>query len=246
VPGIARDIVVKVASEPDEYRQAFRLLTNCYRSRGYDSAGVAPYRFSAHHALPETAILVAKHGKRVVATLSMIPDTTLLGLPMEATYPVEVARLRLQGRRLGEACNLAGAGLGLHEFARVFLALIKLAIHYHVSRGGDSWIIAVHPRHRKFYRRMLGFVPFGGRRAYSAVRDHPAEAYVLDAASMAEHAPKSHRKIFGEPLPAHVLAPVGWSPRLVRFFGRRSSQVDPETIEHILRAVDRCGAQRRW
>ncbi len=246
MPGIARDIRVKVASERGECEQAFRLLADSYRARGYDAPGAPPYRFTPYHALPETAMLVAKHGERVVATLSLIPDTTLLGLPMESSYPDEIDRLRLQGRRLAEAGSLAGAGLDQREFARVFRAMNQLLFQYHASQGGDSCVIAVHPRHRNFYRRAFGFVPVGERRAYSAVSDHPAEAYMLDLTSMEVHAPKAHREIFGEPLPEHVLAPAGWSPGLVRFFGDRSSQVDRETIEDILRAVERSGGLRRW
>jgi hypothetical protein len=69
---------------------------------------------------------------------------------------------------------------------------------------------------------------------------------MVDAESMVLHAPNAYREIFGEPLPEHVLAPVRWSPELVRYFGGRSSQVDSQTIEEILSAVEREGGQRRW
>jgi hypothetical protein len=244
VPDIARDIRVKIASESGEWEQAFRLVAANYRARGYDAPGSAPYRFTPHHALPETVTLVAKQGDCVVATLSLIPDTMQLGLPMESIYAAEVARLRRQGRRLAEATSLADAGLSLREFVRVFRALIRLAMQYHVSRGGDSWVITVHPRHRTFYQKVVGFVPLGSCRAYPAVQDHPAEAYLLDVEGMKVQAPEMHRDVFGEPLPEHVLAAPGWSPEWVRYFGSRSSRADREAIEEVLHDVEQSGGLR--
>jgi hypothetical protein len=190
--------------------------------------------------------LVAKHGDRVLATLSLIPDTTRLGLPMESIYAAEVAQLRCHGRRLAEATSLADEGLSLREFVRVFRALIRLGMQYHVSRGGDSWVITVHPRHRNFYQKVVGFVPLGSCRAYPAVQGHPAEAYILDAKLMKVHAPEMHRDVFGEPLPEHVLAAPGWSPEWVRYFGSRSSQADRDAIEEVLHVVQHSGSLRHW
>jgi hypothetical protein len=217
-----------------------------YRARGYDVPGEPPYRFTAYHALPDTVVAVAKAGNRVVATLSLVPDTTLLGLPLENIYPREIEQLRRQGRCLAEATSLADTGLSLREFARVFRTLIKLVMQHHVDRGGDSWVIAVHPRHRTFYQKAFGFVPMGACRAYPEVQDHPAEAYMLDVESMKRRVPEVHSAVFGEPLPKDVLAAQGWSPKLVRYFGKRSCRTDPSTIDEILHVVNNFGSQRRW
>ena len=74
-------------------------------------------------------------------------------------------------------------------------------MQYHVRQGGDTWVITVNPRHRNYYRKVLGFVPLGPRRSYPAVRDHPAEAFLLDVGLMRANAPAMHREVFGEPLP---------------------------------------------
>jgi hypothetical protein len=237
---------VKIASQPGEWRQAFQLVAANYRARGYDIPGEPPYRFTPYHALPDTVVAVAKDGNRVVATLSLVPDTTLLGLPMENIYPGEVEQLRRQGRCLGEATSLADTGLTLREFVRVFRTLIKLLMQHHASRGGDSWVIAVHPRHRSFYQKAFGFVPIGACRAYPEVQDHPAEAYLVEFASMKVKLPEVHSEVFGEPLPKDVLAPRGWSPEVVRYFGRRSCRTDLCTIDKILHVVNNFGSQRRW
>jgi hypothetical protein len=246
VPGLARSIEIKIASDQAEWEQAFQLLAANYRARGYESPGSKPFRFTPYHVLPGTMLLVAKDEDRVVATLSLVPDTSLLGLPLEDIYADEVADLRRRGRHLAEAICLADAGLSIREFVQVFKSLIKLAMQYHASQGGDAWVITVNPRHRNFYRKVLGFVPLGPCRAYPSVQDHPAEAYLLDVEAMQVDAPGMYLEMFGEPLPEQVLKPPAWSPDRVRHFASRSTQVDHRTVDQLLLVVEHLGSPPRW
>lgn len=247
VPGLARRIEVKIAATRDEFEQAFRLLARRYQGRGYEEPSPKLFRFTPYHVLPETVTFVAKHGAAVVATLSLVPDTALLGLPLEGIFGPEVALLRREGRRLAEVTSLADQDLGPREFLRVFTALIRLMFQHHVQRGGDSWVITIHPRHARFYRKALGFVPLGPRRSYPSVRDHPAEAYLLDVGLMRANAPAMHREIFGEPLPAAVLTAPGRPGDHAHYFGDRSTQADRRTILDLLHRVERLGGSTpRW
>jgi hypothetical protein len=234
VPELGRPIRVKIATERDEFEQAFLLVADRYKARGYDASDAGPYRFTPYHALPGTVTFVAKEGDRVVATLSLVPDNDALGLPMESIYGDEVAALRRQGRSLAEVTSLAEEGLTPREFLQVFSALIRLVCQYHVWNGGDSWVITVNPRHSSFYRRVLGFVPIGPCRTYSAVGDHPAEAFLLDVDIMRESVPKKHGEIFGEGLPWSVLTPKSRPADHAVYFGSRSTQVDRETVLEVL------------
>lgn len=242
VQGLAREIQVKIASEKGELEQAFELLAANYRARGYEAAGDKPFRFTPYHALPGTVTLVAVHHERVLATLTLVPDSAVLGLPMESIYGPEVAELRAAGLRPAEAISLADTDLAIREFIQVFKALIKLAMQYHESRGGNCWIVTVNPRHRSFYQKVLGFTPLGPQRSYPTVQNHPAEAYLLTAASMAANAPQMYQEVFGEKLPAPVLTANRWSQEHVRYFGAHSSQLDEATLSSLLDSIHR--AQR--
>ena len=164
VMGVTRDIQVKIATEQAEFEEAFALVAANYRARGYESPGDKPYRFTPYHALPTTVTLVAKHEGKVVATLSLVPDTEFLGLPMESIFGEEIAGLRQEGRKMAEAISLADSGLSIREFVQVFKAMIRLGMQYHASRGGDTFVITVNPRHRSFYQKVLGFESLGPRR----------------------------------------------------------------------------------
>jgi hypothetical protein len=236
---------VKIASERGEFEQAFRLLACRYKARGYDPPSARAFRFTPHHALPGTVTFVAKDGERVVATLSLVPDNPSLGLPMERLYGEEIEDLRREGRQLAEVISLAEDGLSHREFLRVFGAMIRVMFQYHVRHGGDTWVITVNPRHRNYYRKVLGFVPLGSCRSYSAVRDHPAEAFLLDVDLMRENAPGKYREIFGEPLPWPVLTATARPADHARDFGAESTQADYRTILGVLAAGGHAGRPAR-
>jgi hypothetical protein len=246
VPGIARDIRVKIASQPDEWAHAFELVANNYRACGYEMPSAKLLRFTPYHALPGTVVFVALHEQKVVATFSLVPDNRRLGLPMETIYGPEIDSLRLAGCRLGEGTSLAVQGLSQREFVQVYTTLIRLLMQYHVSRGGDTWVITVNPHHRNFYCKSMGFQPLGTCRTYPAVADAPAEAFVLDRKVMKTNAPKMYEQVFGEWLPPQALAASPLPAALAWHFAALSSQTDIEAIGALLSAVERDGPGRRW
>ena len=246
VAGPSRTLEVKIAATRDEFEQAFRMLACQYRTRGYESPSPKLFRFTPYHVLPDTTTFVAKHGATVVATLSLVPDTALLGLPLEGIYGPEVAHLRREGRRLAEVTSLADQGLGHREFLHVFAALARLMCQHHASQGGDSWVITTHPRHAAYYRKVLGFVPLGPRRSNPAVQDHPAEALLMDVNLMRAKAPTRHLEIFGEPLPRSILAAPGRPCDHAQYFSTQSTQADRRTILDLLHQVEHLGGRSRW
>jgi hypothetical protein len=247
VPRLARDFEVKIASKREEWKEAFQLVARNYQACGYETPLASNLRFTPYHALPETVTLIARYEGRVVMTLSLVPDNTALGLPLESIYKEEVARLRRQRRRLAEVISLAAdQEVTMREFRQVFVTLIKLSIHYHMSRGGDTWVITVNPRHRDFYTRGLGFAALGPPRTYSAVLDHPAEAYYMDIPLLEAQGPKMHREIFGEPVPAEALVAPPMLPHLVRYLGTQTSEASAQKIRETFDFDAYFKNRRRW
>ena len=234
VPGVSRDIRIQIATTRSDWEQAFQLVADNYQARGFEAGG-GDYRFTTHHALPETIVLVAKEGTRVVATLSLVPDSVQLGLPLESLYGDELSQLRRQGRRMVETTCLADRGLSAREFVQVFTALMQLGWQYWNARGYRTNVITVSPRHAAFYTRLLGYQRLGPRRAYAQVQGAPAEAFYLDPELMQAHAPAMHQRIFGQRLPANALNATPMPPDLVRHFAQRSSQTSLAAVERVLR-----------
>lgn len=246
VPGVTRDIEVKIAATAEEWEAAFRLVRKNYVESGYETESSKLLRFTPYHALPDTTVFVAKCEGEVVATFSLVADGKPLGLPLDALYEEEVEALRRQGRRLAEVTSLAASGLTQREFIQVFTAMIRLMKQYHLRQGGDTWVITVNPKHRAFYCKMLGYTSLGPCRSYAAVAGNPAEAYWVDGPQMQAAGSKMYDQVFSEALPDEMFAAAKMSPDLVRKLAGQSSQFDVLDAEQILGYVKSHGSTRAW
>ncbi len=194
----------KIAETREEIHEAFRLVYSNYLNKGLIEANPLKIRITPYHALEcaDVFISVAADSGKVIGTMSLIGDNGL-GLPMEEVYPKEVRRLRNTGVRIAEVCSLAEKFVG--KSFRDLMRLINLMSQRARYRGIDELLIAVHPRHAKFYSDFLSFEPFGPERVYAAVCDHPAVAMRLNLTHLHQRDPSSHRRMFGKPFPGCLL-----------------------------------------
>jgi hypothetical protein len=247
VPGITRDIEVKLANTVPEWEAAFRLVRENYLDSGYDNPSQKLFRFTPYHALPDTTVFVAKCDGQVVATFTLVPDARPLGLPLESLYQEEVDTLRQEKRRIAEVTSLAVDDLTQREFVQVFTTMIRMIIQYHLFHGGDTWVITVNPRHRAFYCKTIGFVSLGPCRSYEAVKGHPAEAYWTDLNLIRTRAPKMFEAAFAESFAPEMLAAARMPVDLVRrLAAHTSSQFNVLDVEQILSYVERNRNPRCW
>jgi hypothetical protein len=124
--------------------------------------------------------------------------------------------------------------------------MVRLALQYHESLGGDTTLLTVNPRHTPFYSKFFGTIPLGELRKYPAVRDAPAEALLSDRTTMAANAPAMFKAVYGDPLPASVLAAPPRPTDHVEFFGPHSTAADLRTIRELALVVDELGSPPRW
>jgi hypothetical protein len=192
--------VYKIAGDRDEFLNAFRLAYQAYLRCGLVRPNPDLMRITPYQMLPTTEVFVATEEDQVVATVSLVRDGEL-GLPMEAVFGEEVAWRRLQGVHLGEVSCLASRERSLTRSLPVVLQLMSLMAQCAQRRGVNQLIIAVHPKHLKFYQSFTGFEPIGDERPYGPVCDKPAVAMVLDLDRFEHHHPKLHRRFFGTPFP---------------------------------------------
>jgi hypothetical protein len=197
-PLVEGGIVYKVADNQHDRSAAFRLVHDAYVDAGLMCRNVSQMRVMPHHLLATTAVFVALDNDRVIATLSLVGDGRL-GLPMESVYAREVSDIRQPDCWLGEVSALASApastaAVGLD----VVVGLMRLMAQFSRRHGLDHLLVAVHPRHARFYERCLGFRPFGSEKAYPSVCDHPAVALHLDLSRLEEDPPATYGLFFGE------------------------------------------------
>ena len=207
-----RQVKYRVTSTRQELEDAFRLVYRSYLQSNLCEPNRFGMRVTPHHLLPTTECFVAKLLDETIGTISVIMDGEL-GLPMESVYDLEVAQKRMEGYRLAEVSCLADRRRELPNSFPVFLGLCRIMVQYAKYHGVDQLLVAVHPRHARFYQRFMAFESMGELRAYPTVRNRPAVALFLDL-NRAQHA-ANYGRFFDVPIPEEELQPqpLTWHDR---------------------------------
>jgi hypothetical protein len=207
----------KIASSRIELFEAFHLVYNAYLKAGLAPPNRFRMRVTPYHLLPTTHVFVAKEAGKVACTVSLVRDGRL-GLPMEAIYGEEVASRRALGFQLAEVSCLADAREELSQSLPMVIELMTLMAQVARNCGVDELLIAVHPRHARFYRRFMAFEPIGDERTYEAVCGKPAIALAMNFQRAMIECPETYGKYFGVPLPTASLEYKPVSPGLREAF----------------------------
>jgi len=200
------DIQLRIASTREERAAAFRLVYRSYLRAGLGEPNPHGMRVTPYHLLPTTEVFLATCRGEAIFTLSLVLDSEL-GLPMECVYGEEVVTRRKQGLVLAEVSCLADRRNRFRGFLPVFLGVTRLMAQHAWCRGVHELLVAVHPKHSRFYRRFMAFTPIGELRAYPTVRNNPAVALALNFDRVDRERPKSFDTFFGQWLPEEQLKP---------------------------------------
>ena len=189
IPTTADGITYKVADNFSERCAAFHLVHKAYAQRGLISPNGLGLRLSARQLLPDSVVFVALENKRVICTISLIRGRGM-GLLLEREFGPEVDQLRQQSATLAEVTSLASAPRenGEGVCSSIVLNLFRLVHAYAAYNQLEHLLIAVHPRHSKFYRRFLNFPELGAQRPCHRVMGNPAVACVLQVDQFTEDA----------------------------------------------------------
>lgn len=155
---------IRLANTEDRRESASLLIEKMYTWRGYTTEGTLG-------KLPNRITLLSYAGEVVIGTLTLGFDSEI-GLLADEMYKDEIDELRQTGHRVCEFTKLA-VDQNVRS-KRVLASLFHIAyIYAHRIREQTDIVIEVNPRHAVFYRRMLGFVPFGAEKHCDRV-DAPA------------------------------------------------------------------------
>lgn len=217
----------QIATSRSDREAAFRLIYDAYVRSGLGVPNAHGLRVTPYHLLPTTTIFTAQHAGEstascVFATVSLIVDGEL-GLPLERIYAEEVASRRAQGLKLGEVSCLADRRHDFRRFFPVFCALNRWMIQFARAQALDQVLVAVHPKHARFYTRNMGFEVIGGLANYPSVCNRPAVALCFDFARNDREPFPYYDRFFSNPIPREELAPAPLSAGEIAYF---SSMVD--------------------
>ena len=165
-------------AEADDLEMAKRTVFEKYRETGLtrDSDNESP--ISRFLGKPETTTFVAKNHGEVLGTVSVVFGDHL---PMETVFAKELQKVRENGNKVAEVCQLAtkGESLTLGRRIEVLEKLFKSVRDLGVHEGIDDLVIEVNPTHQAFYESdRFKFKKFGGPKPNPDVNDALAVALI--------------------------------------------------------------------
>ncbi|RIK75043.1 MAG: hypothetical protein DCC67_15830 [Planctomycetota bacterium] len=226
------------AIEQPEFMGAFRCLYRSYHRRGLIRCSRAQQlRLTRYHLLPETRVLIARHGSRVVATLSLIEDRPL-GVPLRSIFDAEVEAITGGEEPLAEAGCLAIDPLANVDGIYVVQHLMGLAAQAAIRRNIYRIVVAVHPRHAPFYQRIAGFQQFAGPAPHPGVAGAPAVGLQLNIEAMPRDNPAAWQRVLDMQFSAIALSTRPATP----LFTRRLARLWQSLYDESGAAADQPGA----
>lgn len=173
--------------------RAWGLVQRRYIERGYADPCDGPWRATLYDLDDETRTFYIDEGPgtAVLSTCTLVADGPR-GLPMDTSGgPTDT--LRRQGRRLREATKLASQDSGLESL----LPLIRVALLESIRGGATDIVLTVNPRHRGFYRKVLGFSELAPAQSVASVRGAPGVPLRFDIASAPEFFHRAYGHLSG-------------------------------------------------
>lgn len=172
----------RLAITREDLLRAYGLVYAEYAPRGYCAPQAEKLHYTHYSLLPRSRTFILEHDHKLVGTISLIEDSPL-GLPMERTFPEQIARFRSHGRKLAEISLLAldHQVFGTKSFSLTDLGklaatfrLFKICFDYaRFVAGITDFVITMHPRHRELYY-YLTFEAIGHVRSYQGAQGKPA------------------------------------------------------------------------
>ncbi|GJQ58832.1 MAG: hypothetical protein D8M57_06210 [Candidatus Scalindua sp. AMX11] len=192
----------RVARTKEELEGAAALVHKEYTKKGYIKNSNSKLRLGMHNAHPQTTTFVATAGKDVIATTTVILDSSV-GLPMDEIYHQELNQLRAGDKKICEISMLAcdtelfnnGVSMMLNS-KKLFLvfSLFKHILDYTKEFLKLDYIcITINPKHKITYDFLL-FKDMGELKMYDEVNNAPAIAKYINLNTVEKEFKKHDRR----------------------------------------------------
>jgi hypothetical protein len=146
-------LIFKVADTTDEIQQAYQIIHDGYVERDLMDENLEKIRVTKFSCLPTTTLMICKHHDEVIATITLIADSSF-GLPTEDYRNLD--EFRNQGLKLFEVSGLAIKKNNQAKRGKLLLAMFKYMFEYarnHVK--ADALILSTVAEVKDFYRALF-------------------------------------------------------------------------------------------
>lgn len=158
----------EVASTYEDYMESFRLVQNNYKRLKMTKSDDF-LRATKYNLLPTTTVIIAKYNDEVIATISLIIDSSI-GLPIDEYQ--DISKLRSRGGRIVEIGALTVKEEWRSKSRGLFIPLSIYCVKYaHKVLGCTVAVCSLRKSVQPFYEDIFCFKQFGETKKYEGVNN---------------------------------------------------------------------------
>ena len=173
-------MLVRVAKSMDDYKAVWRLTYEEYTKCGYTDQSKVQDSCLQHYPhldqIPETSVILVEECGKLLGTISVTEDGRF-GLHTDEAFSEQTERIRDEcaerGESLGASWRIVTSSAARQQLS-VVKRLISSAIVNMRERGLDVLLFTFHPKHERFYQKVLGLRTLAKVSAVGSVCENPA------------------------------------------------------------------------
>lgn len=181
-------MLFQIAQTKNDIDSALSLLYESYLLAGLIKPNPIQKHISKYHLLDTTYIFISK-APDVTMTVSLVLDGEY-GIPADENYSEIVNQYRSL-YKIAEVTSIANNRLSIANFNKHFTGITQLLVEFARSQGVEKLFISTHPRHLKFYEKLIGFSKVGDEK-HNLYVDKPVVLSVMDLLEESDHKYKKH------------------------------------------------------
>ena len=146
-----------------DLENSYKHIYNIYLNNDFIKPNPFKIKIRPYDTSPDSVMFIAKKGKKIVATMGVVPDSKDLGLPSDKAFHKEIDKLRKNNK----VCETTSEAIH-PDYCRsgILTELIRCVIAHNILIGCTRIIISVNKGHKSFFE-FIGFKQIGNVRSYS-------------------------------------------------------------------------------
>ena len=176
------EFTIKVANTLEEREAVFKLGYKVYLEKGFIGESPQEWLVRNYDASSETVILIVQDKeKNIAGSVTLVFDGDCK-LPAEKMYHEEMLSLKSQGSKIVEISRLVINPDYRNSKETLLLLFNYLAIYSYHIKSYTCLTVQVNPRHKSYYKALLGFDEIGIEKVSPHLKNAPAVMLYLPLA----------------------------------------------------------------
>lgn len=176
------EFTIKIANTLEEREAVYNLGYQVYLEKGFVNQNGSEWLIQNYDSNSDTVIFIVQDKfKNIAGSVTLVFDGNSK-LPAEKIYANELKTLRNSGNKMVELSRLIINPEFRNSKEILVLLFNYLAIYIYHVKNYNSLTIQVNPRHKNYYKMLLGFTEVGVEKPCPHVQNAPAVLLYISAA----------------------------------------------------------------